>query len=75
MTNKKSYTIPPQKSAEDTSNWDDRGFAILRPSTDKNGKPIPSLALMTPSAEDSPFYDEVTDTLNVTKDKKGDNIH
>lgn len=68
MIEKQTYTIPPQESAQDTSNWDDRGFAILRPNTDKQGKPIPSLALMTPTLEDSPFYEEDKDTKIETKD-------
>ena len=60
MTKKQSYTIPPQKSAEDTSNWDDRAFAIMRPNTTPEGNPIPSLAMMNPSIEDNPFFDEET---------------
>ena len=60
MTKKQTFTIPPQESAEDTSNWDDRAFAILRPNSDRNGNPLPSLAVMRPGIEDSPFSEEDT---------------
>lgn len=61
MSKKQKYTVPPQQSAEDTSNWDDRAFAILRPNSDRNGKPLPSLAVMRPDIENSPFSEEDTE--------------
>lgn len=46
MSDKRTYTIPPQDSAEDTTNWDDRAFAILRPATKLEDEPVTRQAVM-----------------------------